>query len=56
LVVAALHERAFGDKTRRLVAALFSNAGGRFQEADVRAMVEDAAKKLRVERVVWLDN
>ena len=53
-VLMALHERTFGANERSPYAAVLMQAEGRFSPED-RALVEDAAKKLGVGRVVWLD-
>lgn len=49
----ALFERAFGGGTAH--AAVFLDAKAKFATADDRRLVEDAARKLGIERVVWLD-
>lgn len=54
LVVTALHERSFRASGTRPYAALLLAAVGRFHERPRREMVEDAATKLGIERVVWL--
>ncbi|MCB9779719.1 MAG: hypothetical protein H6742_14235 [Alphaproteobacteria bacterium] len=52
-ILMTLHERAFESKGTPHAAVLMS-AVGRFQEDDVRALVQDAATKLGVVRLVWL--
>jgi hypothetical protein len=53
LVVTAVHERAYGIAGATLFAAVLLSALGKFHQQSVRQMVEDAAIKLGVERVVW---
>jgi hypothetical protein len=50
----ALHERAF-EHHGKPFAAVFFESGTKHGEACARATVEDAAKKLGITRVVWLD-
>jgi hypothetical protein len=50
----ALHERSFEDGGTPH-AAVFFEAGTRHTDMRARQVVEDAARKLGVERVVWLD-
>jgi hypothetical protein len=50
----ALHERAFEHHGTPFAAVLFESAT-KHGEARSRATVEDAARKLGIERVVWLD-
>ncbi len=54
-VLMALHERAFVCKGARPFAAVLTSAGGRFRESDLRSMVEAAAGRLAIEKLVWLD-
>jgi hypothetical protein len=54
-VIMALHERTFGAVARKPYGAVLTAAAGQFQEATTRDLVENAATKLGVERVVWLD-
>ena len=54
-VLMALHERSFFFHDTRRFAAVLMFADGRFREAEVRAMVQDAARKLAIERLIWLD-
>jgi hypothetical protein len=54
-ILLALHERTFSHRGTRPFGAVLSQASGRFNEPHTRALVEDAAGKLGVERVVWLD-
>jgi hypothetical protein len=53
-ILMAVHERAFDQKCKPFAAILMSSAA-RFQEARSRAVVDDAAKKLGIERVIWFD-
>jgi hypothetical protein len=55
LIAMALHERSYGQQGSTPFAALLSEATGRFREAGVREMVEAAATKLGIHRVVWLE-
>ena len=56
LVLTALHERSYGVADARPHAAVLLSASvGKFHQPQVRAMVEDAAAKLGIERLVWLD-
>lgn len=48
----ALHERAFGHGTPH--AAILTHAGSKFADEEDRRVVESAASKLGVERIVWL--
>jgi len=52
LVLMALHERANGHSAKPFAAVLM-NASGKFAEPDTRAMIEDAAKKLNIEKLLW---
>jgi hypothetical protein len=54
-VLMALHERTFGRDSTEPCAAVFLRAIGRYREDRARRMVEDAAAKLNVKRVVWLE-
>ena len=54
-ILMALHERAFNNCGTRPYAAVFLFSSGRFHEDHAREPVADAAEKLGVERVVWLD-
>jgi len=52
-VLMSLHERAYGGNGLKPMAAiLFPHA--RFQVSDSQRLVEDAATKLGIERVIWL--
>jgi hypothetical protein len=54
-VLMAVHERAYAREDSRPFAAVLVQSGGRFHEPHVRAPIEDAASKLGIERLVWLD-
>lgn len=54
LVLTAVHERSWGIAGARPFAAVLMWSVGKYAEPSVRAMVEDAAGKLKVERLVWL--
>jgi hypothetical protein len=54
LVLTAVHERSWGINGARPFAAVLMFSTGKFAEASVRAMVQDAADKLKIERLVWL--
>ncbi len=53
-VLMAIHERAFFSEGKPF-AAVFMSSCGRYHDEHGRAVVEDAAKKLGIERIVWLD-
>jgi len=53
-VLMVTHERAFMVKGAVPYAAVLFAAGGRFSEERFRRMVQDAATRLGIERVVWL--
>jgi hypothetical protein len=54
-ILMAVHERAFLCKGARPYAVVLAFADGRFREAANRSMVQAAADKLGVEKLVWLD-
>ncbi len=54
-ILLAVYERTYTNRGARSFAAVLSHAVGRYQEDKVRAMIEDAAKKLGIEGVSWLD-
>lgn len=54
-VLMALHERAYVAKGARPFAAILTYALGRFGEDATRALVADAAKRLGIEQLIWLD-
>jgi hypothetical protein len=51
----ALHERTFERNAARPFAAVLLSAVGRYREDRDRRVVEDAASKLTIERVVWIE-
>jgi hypothetical protein len=55
LVLTAVHERSWGIKGARPYAAILIGAVGKYADPDTRNMVQDAANKLRVERLLWLE-
>lgn len=55
LVLMAVHERAFVNRHGKAFGAVLLQASGRFQSKEIREVVDDAAKKLGIERLVWLD-
>ncbi len=56
LVLMGLFERSYASETYQPYAAVLTQATGRFHEHRVRVMVEKAAEKLGVERLVWLES
>lgn len=54
-LLTGLHERAFAAPEFRPHGVVLFQATGRFADARVRNMVEDAATKLGVPRVIWLE-
>jgi hypothetical protein len=54
MILMALHERAYTAHAEAFGAVLFE-ATGRYGERNARSLVEDAAKKLGVGTVVWLE-
>ncbi len=54
LVLTALHERTFGNGGTRPYAAVLMSAAGKFDQPATRDMVQDAARKLGIERLIWL--
>lgn len=55
LVLMAVYERAYSAKGARPFGVVLMMPVGRLYEVQVREMVEDAAGKLGIERLVWLD-
>jgi hypothetical protein len=55
-ILMALHERAYVRESARPFAAALLHGDGRFRETHTRKMIEVAAHKLSIEKVVWLDN
>jgi len=54
-VLMVCHERAYVAKEATPYGAVFFGAGGQFAETSFREMVVDAAEKLGIERVLWLE-
>ena len=54
-ILLALHERTFSAPHIRPYAAIFLFSSGRFFDDEVRRLVADAAKKLGIEIVKWLN-
>jgi len=54
LVLTAVHERSYGIDGTRPFAAVLLSAVGKYHQPQVRAMVDDAGHKLRIERLIWL--
>lgn len=55
LVLLATYERPFGRIGAKPFAAVLVQGTGRFQQEDVRAMIQDAATRLGIEKLCWLD-
>lgn len=55
MMLMALHERAFGGEGTRC-GVVFFNALGTYRETGTRRLVEDAASRLGVEDVVWVES
>lgn len=53
-ILMAVHERAFVNKGQPFAVVLM-RASGRYHEVHARAVVEDAARRLGIDRVRWLD-
>ncbi|MDP2317138.1 MAG: hypothetical protein Q8P41_29895 [Pseudomonadota bacterium] len=53
-ILMSIHERAFESKEGRPYGAVLSSAVGRFTDDNTRRLVADAAKKLGIEKLVWL--
>lgn len=54
-ILMALHERTFGNSHGCPHAVVFLYSSGKFHEMHARALVEDAATKLGIAKVIWLD-
>lgn len=54
LIITAIHERGYGIEGARLRAVVLLSALGKYYQPDTREMVEDAARKLLIERVYWV--
>lgn len=55
LVVTAIHERAWGSAGSHPFGAVLLAASGRYAEPSVREMVQDAASRLRIQQLAWID-
>lgn len=55
LVLTAVHERSWGTAGAQPYAAVLIWSVGKYAEPSVRAMVQDAARKLEIQRLIWLD-
>ena len=55
-ILLALHERTYCQQGLRRHAVVLLRAVGRYQDDSFRAMVTDAANRLGIERVVWLES
>lgn len=55
-ILMALHERTYARHGLRPFAAVMFRAVGRYREDDARQLIQDAASKLLVERIVWLES
>jgi hypothetical protein len=55
-ILMAMHERCFGRKASTADGVVFRFSVPRYQTAAARSLVEDAATKLGIRNVVWLDN
>jgi hypothetical protein len=53
-ILMSIHERAFEAREGRPYGAVLSSSVGRFTEDDTRRLVADAAKRLGIERLVWM--
>ena len=54
-ILMALYERTFGNSHCYPHAVVFLNSLGRFHEIQARVLVEGAATKLGIAKVIWLD-
>ena len=55
LTLMTIHERAFTIPGARCYGVALVDAATRHPDADTRAVVEEAARRLSVEHLVWLD-
>jgi hypothetical protein len=51
----ALHERAFGNSGALPYGAIFFESATKHPDPQSRSVVEDAAQKLNIQRIVWMD-
>jgi hypothetical protein len=54
-ILMATYERAYNEQGGKAFAVVLTNAYGNFHQPSVRALVETAASRLGIERVVWLE-
>jgi hypothetical protein len=55
-ILMAAYERAYSEPQGKPYAVVFSHTFGQYHQTAVRKMVEDAAKKLGIERILWMDS
>jgi hypothetical protein len=55
-ILTALHERAYSQDMWWPFAAIFTQAVGRYHDTHVRTMINDAATKLGIKKVIWLED
>jgi hypothetical protein len=55
LTLLALHERTFGNKATTPFAAVLMYGSSRHSDLNARKMIIDAANRLGIQKVVWLD-
>lgn len=53
LILMAVYERAALRATHKPYAAILTDANGKYAEATQRMIIEDAANKLGIERLIW---
>ena len=54
-ILMAAYERAYGEKNFKAHGVILTHAAGRYSEPKTRGMVEAAAERLGIDRVVWKD-
>lgn len=54
-ILLAVHERSFGDYGGSPYGVVLFRATGRYREMETRKMVEDAAGKLGIDKVRWIE-
>ena len=55
-ILLGAHERVFGEKKLKAHAVIFSQGHGRYYQPEIRCMIDDAARKLNIEKIIWTDN
>ena len=55
-ILMALHERTYATERVRPFGAVLFQSVGRYHEEHMREMVKDAATRLGVEKLIWLEN